>query len=464
MLFIVSIFCFSIVSADNFDITQINYSSLESIDVIFAGDGFTAAEQNFFITKAIEAEGYLLSSLPLNSRDSDFNTYRMELNSNESGISVIGGVTVDNFLGSYRNRDNMMHYTGFSDSKRDILHENLRHIFKKKVYVFLILNDPDYGGSGQFLDEELISITQSTYDTQYGLFRELILHEFGHSFGDLADEYGGSCDDASRPDDYDPVTYNRKNVTLDSVNDRKWDFLVSPQYILGANYCDTNWYRSSTTGLMRALTPGIEHNELGVYLMNERIDEDIDYNQNLTSFIDDSVSSDSFSSTENIHIHANSVVFSSDINCNELYIAKGASLYMKPNKEIYCTSIVNLGSLVYQKKKKKKSRKISKDKIEGIFSNDDILIEGSVVIDGGVEEVEEKKCEINYFRLIMYGVVGSDVRQIQVYMNSLGFNTGIVDGIYGPKTYAGIIEYQEEKNLNLIDGIIGMETFSSLCL
>ncbi len=464
LLIFTFLFSFSFVFADNFDITNINYSSPEAIDIIFAGDGFTSSEQAFFITKAVEAEVYLMNSLPFNSRKSDFNTYRMELNSNESGISVLGGVTVDNFLGSYKNKDGMMRYTGLSDEGKEILHNDLRKRFKKKVYVILILNDSHYGGSGEFLNDDLIGIAQSNYDTEYNLFRELVMHEFGHSFGNLADEYGGTCDDSSRPNDWDKVKYNRKNVTLDPVNDRKWDFLSNPQYILGANYCDTNWYRSSNDGLMRSLHHGTEHNELGQYLINKRIDEEINYNNNLISFIENTTTHNIFPATDNVRIHADSVTFEDDIYCDELYIAKNATLYMNPGKKIHCNSIVNLGDIVYKKRSHKRSgrRIVSKEKLEEIFSDKDKKEIGEDEEVFNNEKEKQFKCNIDYHRLIKFGEVGEDVKQVQECLNSIGYYVGPKDGIFGIRTFSGIKKFQSIMKLSFIDGIIGSETIKAL--
>jgi hypothetical protein len=71
-------------------------------------------------------------------------------------------------------------------------------------------------------------------------------------------------------------------------------------------------------------------------------------------------------------------------------------------------------------------------------------------------------CSINYTRLITLGKQGKDVEQVQRCMNSLGFSTGIIDGIYGPNTYEGITEYQRATGLKYIDGIVGPETSTAL--
>lgn len=80
------------------------------------------------------------------------------------------------------------------------------------------------------------------------------------------------------------------------------------------------------------------------------------------------------------------------------------------------------------------------------------------------EEVDEEDihCEINYYRLITLWTRGEDVKQVQRCMNSLNFDTGVVDGIYGPKTYTGITAYQRAAGLRYVDGIVGPETSSAL--
>ncbi|MCI5050732.1 MAG: peptidoglycan DD-metalloendopeptidase family protein [Candidatus Pacebacteria bacterium] len=71
-------------------------------------------------------------------------------------------------------------------------------------------------------------------------------------------------------------------------------------------------------------------------------------------------------------------------------------------------------------------------------------------------------CNIRYTRLIRLWSRGEDVKDVQRCMNSLGFSTGVVDGIYGPNTYAGITAYQRNAGLKYIDGIVGPETSSAL--
>ena len=56
---------------------------------------------------------------------------------------------------------------------------------------------------------------------------------------------------------------------------------------------------------------------------------------------------------------------------------------------------------------------------------------------------------------------GDDVRSLQAQLNSLGFSCGKADGIFGPKTRAGVKAFQAAKNLE-VDGIVGPKTYGAL--
>lgn len=59
------------------------------------------------------------------------------------------------------------------------------------------------------------------------------------------------------------------------------------------------------------------------------------------------------------------------------------------------------------------------------------------------------------------GSRGSCVSDLQKRLNNAGYNAGPVDGVFGPKTRAGVISYQKAKNLQ-VDGVAGPETWGSL--
>ncbi len=348
-----SVFLISILFVKNaraeFTITPITYNSEEAIDIVFIGDGFTASEQSIYEARVNSSVEYLFDNEPFRSRESNFNIYSIATISHESGISVKGSTEIDTALKTHLNANNLPRLTGIPEEQRSILTNELKKVFKKTIYPIIIMNTTTYGGSGSLNDERrFMSLTQVTLDGQYNAYREILIHEFGHSFGELADEYGGNCS-YSEVDDWSFEKYNKKNVTYSHVNDRKWDSLVSnPQYFLGANYCDNQWYRSSNNGIMRSLVRNSGHNELGRILISNRIDEEIEYNEEVVSYQNDGVITLPHSQDKNIRIHADESILESNLYCKDLYVAEFSNLLVRPGVQINCNTMVVLGTITYE--------------------------------------------------------------------------------------------------------------------
>lgn len=64
-------------------------------------------------------------------------------------------------------------------------------------------------------------------------------------------------------------------------------------------------------------------------------------------------------------------------------------------------------------------------------------------------------------RNLKKGSTGSDVRELQTKLNSLGYDCGKVDGIFGTKTLAAVKRFQQANKL-AVDGIVGKNTFKKL--
>lgn len=331
----------------NFTFNTIQYNGEDAIDLVFVGDGFRSDQQAYFDSKVTQAMGYVFDNPPFNTNQSNFNVYSLATVSNEAGLSYQGGTQVDTALKTFRNRDNKPRFTGIPDENRKELRDFFKQNLEKKVYVILLMNTTIYAGSGGLNeDDRLMSISQTTlYQTNN--FRQLMIHEFGHGFGHLADEFGGDCT-TSKPLNFTNELYDKKNVTLDNVNDRKWDGIVSsPQYILGANYCNNEWYRSSTSGLMRSLPSGATHNELGRILIQDRINEELAYNQKVVTYQDDGEMDLPSQEDRNIRIHADESILDDDLTCDNLYVAEDSNLTVNYGSSINCTSQTILGTISY---------------------------------------------------------------------------------------------------------------------
>ncbi len=62
---------------------------------------------------------------------------------------------------------------------------------------------------------------------------------------------------------------------------------------------------------------------------------------------------------------------------------------------------------------------------------------------------------------IRIGMKGAPVLKLQERLAELGYEVGKVDGDFGPKTFAAVREYQEDKGLT-VDGIAGLKTLTRM--
>ena len=63
--------------------------------------------------------------------------------------------------------------------------------------------------------------------------------------------------------------------------------------------------------------------------------------------------------------------------------------------------------------------------------------------------------------MLYRGCTGDAVKTLQDKLNTLGYNSGSVDGIFGAKTYAAVTAFQKANSLG-VDGIVGKLTWGKL--
>lgn len=156
-----------------------NGTPAEKVDLLVLGDGYTAAEMDVYHAAVEKVVEDLFSFPPFSDRKADFNVWAIDVPAVESGISQ---PRADRWRASPLG----MSYNSF-DSERYILtleNRRLREIAAQAPYDALILvsNSQQYGGGGIY---NLYS-TAAANSAQFGY---LIVHEFGHAFAGLADEY-----------------------------------------------------------------------------------------------------------------------------------------------------------------------------------------------------------------------------------------------------------------------------------
>ena len=189
----------------------------EKVDFLILGDGYKAAERGKFEKDARRLVEILFATSPYKERRRDFNVWALCPAAEESGISRPS-------TGIHRASPLGASYDAFGSERYVLTFENraLRSVAQFAPYEFIeiITNSRTYGGGGIF---GLYSTVAADSEQASYVF----VHEFGHHFAGLADEYYTS------PVAYTPPAVKTEpwepNVTalLDPAT-LKWKDLVTP--------------------------------------------------------------------------------------------------------------------------------------------------------------------------------------------------------------------------------------------
>jgi hypothetical protein len=188
----------------------------EKVDLLLIGEGYTAAQLPKFHADAKRLVDALFAVEPFKSRRNDFNVRGLDLPSAEPGVNRP-------HVKQYRRTPVSAEYNIF-DSERYVLtfdNRALRDAAATAPYEFLeiLVNEKQYGGGG-------IYNLQATSAVDTGFAEYVFIHEFGHHFAGLADEYYTSdvayeTGGADHPEPWEP------NVTaLHDPAKLKWRDLV----------------------------------------------------------------------------------------------------------------------------------------------------------------------------------------------------------------------------------------------
>src|SRR5689334_3480647 len=187
------------------------------VDFLILGDGYTAAEAKKFEADARRLTEVLFATSPFKENRRNFNVWAMAPPAAESGISRPS-------TGIYRDSPIGATYDAFGSERYVLTFDNqkLRRTAQFAPYEFIevVVNGRTYGGGGIF---NLYSTVAA--DNAFGNY--VFVHEFGHHFAGLADEYYTSSvaytPAADRVEPWEP------NVTaLLDISTLKWRHLASP--------------------------------------------------------------------------------------------------------------------------------------------------------------------------------------------------------------------------------------------
>lgn len=187
------------------------------VDVVILGEGYTASAEGKFREDLEKFTNVFFNKEPYKTHKSDFNIYGVFKPSEESGCDEPDHASF---------RKTVLNTTFYSlGSERYLLTEDNKAMRDMAAHVpydaiYIMVNHKRYGGGG-------IYNLFCTFTTDNQWHEYLFLHEFGHSFAGLADEYYTSdvAYNEFYPQGVEPV---EPNITaLLNSKDLKWKSLAS---------------------------------------------------------------------------------------------------------------------------------------------------------------------------------------------------------------------------------------------
>lgn len=162
-------------------VTRVRYEGdpHEKIDMVFLAEGYTADEQEKFLRDVETFADTLFGTPPFSTCRSDFNIWAVGLVSEERGTDVSG-------KGIYRNTALNSGFYTFGEERylttRDVksIRDAVWNVPCDAIYI--LVNTEIYGGGGMY---NFYAIGAADNEQTLHIF----VHELGHSFAGLADEY-----------------------------------------------------------------------------------------------------------------------------------------------------------------------------------------------------------------------------------------------------------------------------------
>ncbi len=206
-------------SIHRFQTEKLLYSGDPSthVDIAFLAEGYTETEMPKFLADARSMADYFLSVEPYSNFRDRFNFYAVSSPSDESGVSIPGKELYvnTNIHSSFYTFDMDRYLTSFDTRSIYDIAANVPY-----DAIFVLVNSKRYGGGGFYNH-----YCEGTVDNQYS--KIVAVHEFGHSFAGLADEYYNS--EVSYSGFYNlKVEPWEANLTTNIDFESKWKAMVTP--------------------------------------------------------------------------------------------------------------------------------------------------------------------------------------------------------------------------------------------
>lgn len=184
--------------------------SKECIDVVVVAEGYTAEEMETFYADAQKACDEILKYEPFASNRRHLNFTAVAPESRESGVSIPGKKEwKETALSS--SFDTFYSARYLTTLRLKLLNDVLAGL--PYEHIVILANTDNYGGGGIYNSYTLTAAHNS-------MFLPVTVHEFGHSFGGLADEY--YYDDQYEEFYFSGIEPWEQNITTLTCFDDKW--------------------------------------------------------------------------------------------------------------------------------------------------------------------------------------------------------------------------------------------------
>lgn len=211
------------------------------IHVAFVAEGYQAGELPIYLDDCRKAVRALFEHEPFRSLQDRFHIVALLSTSHDSGVSVPRkGVWKQTVLGSQFD-------TFYTERYLTTLHlKRLHDVLAGTPYehIIILTNTETYGGGGIFNSYNLASAHGPKYEP-------VVVHEFGHSFGGLGDEYPYGDSDPMYFSDTEPW---EPNLTTQHDFRDKWENLIREgraSLVEGGGYLSHGVWRGQSDCRMR---------------------------------------------------------------------------------------------------------------------------------------------------------------------------------------------------------------------
>jgi IgA peptidase M64 len=220
--------------------------SANRIDLVFVGDGYTAAQLAQYAADVDAVWPSFLAEPPLDRYATYFNIHRVDVTSLESGVDN------DPVQGIFRQTALDMSYWCSGTQRLLCVNPTKANAQAQNApgrdCVLALANSGTYGGAGY--------TSLGTLAGHNGAAIEIALHEFGHSFARLADEYdygGASTYTGPEPSEADVTTHTEAELLAQGLKWHLWLDLPNVSTFEGAMYSRFGIYRPTSNSKMRSL-------------------------------------------------------------------------------------------------------------------------------------------------------------------------------------------------------------------